>query len=63
MLYKKFAAEELDEAKRTSTKYAAKAIFKTVNEAMLGTGLEPIADGTLKNRLPAIIKATKAKPT
>jgi hypothetical protein len=63
LLYKKFAAEELDEAKRTSTKYAADAIFKTVNDALLGSGLEPIADGTLKNQLAAIIKATKAKPT
>jgi hypothetical protein len=63
LFYKKFAANEKNEAKRTRTNYAAKAIFKTVNDALLGSGLDPIADRTLQNKLSAIIKATKAKPT
>ena len=63
LLYQKFATEEPNEAKRTRTNYAAKAIFDTVNDALLGSGLEPITDGTLRNKLPALIKATKAKPT
>jgi hypothetical protein len=59
LAYKKFAASEPKEANRTSTKFAAEAIIDAVNEALHSRGLDPIALGTIKNQLPAIIKATR----
>lgn len=61
LAYKKFAAEEPKEANRTSTKYAADAIFEAVNAALHSRGLSQIALGTIKNQLPAIIKAANPK--
>ena len=61
LAYNKFAAEEPKEANRTSTKYAAEAIFEAVNAALRSHRLDPIALGTIKNQLPAIIKAAKPK--
>jgi hypothetical protein len=63
LAYEKFAKDEPDATRRTSTKYAAEAIIDSVNDALRGCGLDPIALGTIKNQLPAIIKAAKAKPT
>lgn len=61
LAYKKFAAEEPKETNRTSTKYAAEAIFEAVNATLRSHGLDPIALGTIKNQLPAIIKAAKPR--
>jgi hypothetical protein len=63
LAYKKFAADEPNATRRTSTKYAAEAVIDMVNVALRGRGLGPIALGTVKNQLPAIIKAAEAEPT
>jgi hypothetical protein len=59
LAYKKFAASEPKEANRKSTKFAAEEIIDAVNKALRDHGLDPVALGTVKNQLPAIIKATK----
>jgi hypothetical protein len=59
LAYNKFAADEKNEANRNSAKYAADTIFQSVNKDLGDRKMEPIAIGTIRNQLGAIIKRSR----
>lgn len=54
--YESFAAPDTKETRCTNAGYVAGEIIGEVNEAFKAYELDPIAEGTLKNKLPAIIR-------
>jgi hypothetical protein len=61
LAYKKFATEEENAANRNSVKYSADAIFEAVNKDLVERKMEPIAIGTIRNQLGAIIKRSRER--